>query len=500
MRDAEVLTRRGVDAVSLLVLEGGRRWGDAATPEQRADVAAVLDVAAEQRMHWLGRSRGRSKTTDVAAMSLAALLVQLPAGAQAYAAAADRDQARLLLDAARGFVQRTPELAGAVDVQAGRIVAHSPGVVLEVLAADAASSWGLRPYWLVCDELCQWPDTRGARAFWEALSTALPKVPSSRGLVMTTAGDPAHWSRRVYEGAVAEPELWRVSDMHGPPPWIPAARIESERRRLLPSSFARLWLNEWAAGEDRLVHPDDLAACTVLDGPQPYRSAHRYVAALDVGVVNDRTVLAVAHAEAVDGATDEDRVRVVLDRLMVWEGSRSAPVSLDEVTATVQSISREYRAPVVYDPHQAAQLSQQLRSAGVHAEQFVFSSTSVGALATVLFTLLRSRRLALPDDRDLADELANVRLRTNSAGVVRMDHDAGRHDDRAVALGMAAWHLLRHLGGGPQFFVDDQPAIAVGSRYSPLRQIGPFVVLDERLPADYIPTDLDEPDASEWRW
>jgi hypothetical protein len=97
MRDLDALTRRAIDLVELLALEDGRRWGDAATPEQRADVAAVLDLRSERRMHWLGRARGYSKTSDTAAMSLAALLVQLPAGAAAYAAAADRDQARLLL-------------------------------------------------------------------------------------------------------------------------------------------------------------------------------------------------------------------------------------------------------------------------------------------------------------------------------------------------------------------------------------------------------------------
>jgi len=38
---------------------------------------------------------------------------------------------------------------------------------------------------------------------------------------------------------------------------------------LTESEFARLHLNEWTAAEDRLVAPDDLAACVVLDGSQP---------------------------------------------------------------------------------------------------------------------------------------------------------------------------------------------------------------------------------------
>jgi hypothetical protein len=58
--------------------------------------------------------------------------------------------------------------------------------------------------------------------------------------------------------------------------------------------------------------------------------------------------------------------------------------------------------------------------------------------------------LRLPDDEALLDELANVRLRETSPGVMRMDHDAGRHDDRAIALALAAHRLVeRGESSGP---------------------------------------------------
>jgi phage FluMu gp28-like protein len=52
---------------------------------------------------------------------------------------------------------------------------------------------------------------------------------------------------------------------------------------------------------------------------------------------------------------------------------------------------------------------------------------------------------ALPDDEELLDELANVRLRESAPGVYRMDHDPDRHDDRAVALALAAHHLVTRV-------------------------------------------------------
>jgi hypothetical protein len=84
------------------------------------------------------------------------------------------------------------------------------------------------------------------------------------------------------------------------------------------------------------------------------------------------------------------------------------------------------------DPWQAIGLLQRLRSRGVRVEEYTFSATSVGRLASTLHLLIRNRLLALPDDEELLDELRNVRLRETSLGVVRIDHDADQHDDRAI--------------------------------------------------------------------
>ena len=93
------------------------------------------------------------------------------------------------------------------------------------------------------------------------------------------------------------------------------------------------------------------------------------------------------------------------------------------------------------DPWQAVDLAQRLRSRGLRVHEFAFSAAAVGRLASTLH-LLRDRALALPDDAELLDELANVRLRETSPGVLRMDHDPGQHDDRAIALALAAQRLL----------------------------------------------------------
>jgi hypothetical protein len=92
---------------------------------------------------------------------------------------------------------------------------------------------------------------------------------------------------------------------------------------------------------------------------------------------------------------------------------------------------------------------QRLRALGIECEEFAFTSTSTGRLAAALFNAIRDRALALPPDEALLDELEHVRLRESSPGVFRLDHDAGRHDDRAVALGLAVTALLQDESSGP---------------------------------------------------
>ncbi len=436
-------TTAALALLASLELETGSRWGDVAEPIQWKDAQAVLDVDSVTPYHFLTRARGRSKTGDLAGMAVAVMLEQLAPASRCYALAADRDQGRLLVESIAGFVRRTEGLGDALELGAYRVTARRSGTTLDVLAADAPGAYGLRPAFLVVDELAQWATTPAPRQLWEAVTTAMAKIVGARMVVLTSAGDPAHWSYGVLEHARRDP-LWRTHEVPGPPPWIDAKRLAEQRRRLPESSYARLFENRWTAAEDRLVNPEDLAACVTLPGPLEARSGTRYVVGVDLGLKHDRTVVSIAHAEdALDVPEDVRARRVVLDRQLTFAGSRARPVRLGDVEEAIAEASRAYNgAKVVADPWQAVGLCQRLRARGVAVSEFSFSATSVGRLASTLHLLLRDRLLALPDEPELLDELANVRLRETSPGVLRMDHDPDKHDDRAVSLALAAQELL----------------------------------------------------------
>jgi phage terminase large subunit-like protein len=439
------MTDQALDLLRGLVLENGARWGDRAEWFQLDDAAAVLDQEGPRRHFWT-RPRGASKTTDAAGCAIAALLAQAPAGARAYAFASDRDQAGLMIDSVAGFVDRTPGLAGALDVQSWRVTAARSGATLEIQASDDASAWGLRPWFVVVSEFAAWRETAGPKRLWRAIFSALPKVAGSRLLVETNAGEPSHFSAGVLDRARKQPDRWRVSETPGPCPWLDPDDLEEQKVELPAWEFERLHLNRWSESEDRLTAADDLAACVVLDGPRDRIPGRTYALGLDVGLTKDRTVLSVC-------STERSAPAVALDRMIVWQGSRREPVSLDAVEATCVEAWEAYGKPrMVADRWQAAQLIQRLRRRGVKVEEYAFTQQSVSRLALTLHALIRDHALELPPDEELIDELGNVRLREVSPGTFRLDHDAGRHDDRAIALSLAASFLVEHgskrSGGG----------------------------------------------------
>jgi hypothetical protein len=299
----------------------------------------------------------------------------------------------------------------------------------------------LRPHFVVVSEFAAWKETAGPKRLWRAIFSALPKVAGSRLVVESNAGDPAHFSYGVLGRAKASPERWRVAETPGPCRWLDPDDLAEQRAELPEWEYRRRHLNQWVESEDRLTSVDDLRACVTLDGPRERVPGRRYALSLDVGSKHDRTVLAVCSTEA-------DEPRLALDRMLVWQGSRRDPVSLEAVEASALEAWRAYgKPPLVADPWQAAQLIQRLRRRGVRVVEYAFTSQSVSRLALRLHGLIRDRALELPSDDELLDELANVRLRETSPGVYRLDHDHGHHDDRAVALALGTAHVLSRRAG-----------------------------------------------------
>jgi Terminase large subunit, ATPase domain len=428
-----------LEVLAGLRLETGETWGEAATELQWADAAAVLAREPEARRFWLGRTRGFSKTTDCAGYTVAAALGGLiPPGEKGFCAAADRDQAALVSEAVRGFIRRTDELHGVVLVERNVIKFPTVDVTVEVLSSDAPSAWGRRGWWWTVDEISSWPDTPSSHEFYDALSTAWPKVPGCRVIVISTAGSPQHFSRKEFELAETE-DAWRLSDSHDVAPWIDAATIRGEQRRLSEGTFGRLWENRWTAAEDHLVSEANLRRCvTVTDWPADPKSNTKYVIGVDLATKYDSTAVCVAHTEKRDGER-----HVVVDDMEVFAPRRSVDVSLAAVERRVEQLAQRYRrALVCFDPQNASLMLENLRARSVRVEEFKFTVPSNDKMTNALHVMLRDGLIDLPDDERLLDELLSVRVVETRQGGLKVDTVPGKHDDQVDALGICVVRLM----------------------------------------------------------
>lgn len=406
---------------------------------------ALLEPGGPRRHYWL-RARGRSKTFDAGAATLAMMLTGgIRAGDEAYAAAAGRDQAGLLAKKIKAVAEQTPELGSAVEVQQHKIVTPMTGAVMDVISSDLASSWGRTPRWLFIDEICNHERNESAKGFIESLLTSLPKRRDSQCLAGSTPSSPSHWSYDLWESAQADP-LWRTSRTSGPAPWQDPAELESERRRLPESLWRRLFLCEWAEADDALADAESVAACVRSSGVLPPRPGVQYIVAFDLSVSSDHTAVSVCHSEVRGGL----RV-IVVDLVRAWVPKSGRPVDLLEVEGFVGVIAREYNhARVVGDPYQAVAMTQRLREGGLQVRAVTFTAGTNSRRAQMLLRLIRDRAMDLPDDDALRSELLSLRLQEGSTpGVLKLTSEAGAagHHDRVTAVMLAAEDLLGQSTG-----------------------------------------------------
>lgn len=434
-----------LDVVYALVLENGKTWGEAAADFQLEDAEAIFDETGPL-WHYLTRPRGGSKTSDTAGFCLGWLAAEAKANQRGYVVAISEEQATELTDAAAGFVGRTPILSDYIGVEA-RTLYGANGATVRVLTSDGSSAFGKGrdTGLIVLDEFAQWPETRKMHRLWVAMISATQKTPGLKMIILTSAGEPGHPSYDVLKTAKSDPEHWRVSETPGPVPWVSQSALEGQRKLLSDSEFARLHLNQWTEDEDRLLNEIDWEAAAVLkqrDMPLPYDKRNRYIITCDIGVKVDPTVVVVAHSERLEGSHSK---RVVIDSLERWVPRRGKEVNLSRIEKYLYETSIEYgNAPIYGDPSQFIQMRQELAQMGRKVREFKFTPTSVGELGSAMVMALQNRQVWLPDREELRDELLNVRLKESSPGVYRLDHDDKRHDDQAVAIGMA---IHTFLGG-----------------------------------------------------
>lgn len=411
-----------------------------ASASQASPLQPESDSPTSLRRAWIERPRGHAKTGDMA-VQIAWALLFARRSLRGIAAAADREQAGLVADAVRTLCQANPSLCARLRFRQNVIDNPSNGARLDLISSDVASSFGLTPDFIICDELCHWQN----EGLWHSLASAAAKKPHCLLAVLTNAGSGRGWQWKVRETARLRPD-WHFSTLDGcQAPWIRADDLAEQRALLPPSVFDRLWNNRWQDAAGDFVTAAEVAACrdAVLHLQSRGRPGVRYFAAIDYAEKHDLTAAIVLHRE-----TD----RLVVDRLDVAVPTSDRPVLVAWVEDWIAKTAAAFGdVTFVADEYQLLGMLQSLERR-YRILRFPFAAGKGNhELALLLRRLVVHRQIAWyagcgarsddPAD-DLERELASLVVRESSQGMLRFDHPPGGHDDRAFVLAAATWLAL----------------------------------------------------------
>ena len=445
-----------------------RRFSDAAYPwqvERHQKLGGPLEAVMGLRDPWVGprcfwetMPRGYDKTTGIGRLSNW-LLAFSRRPLEIVAASGDEEQAHLLKESMLRESQLNPWLGSRLKFGTKRVYGEETGSVLKVLTADAFSSFGLRPDVIVVDELTHWKK----RDLWDALWSAYAKMVGTVVFVITNAGLLRTWQHDLLLAAQADTTTWKVYEAPGPPNKLPTwMRPEDEdaiRRMLPPASARRVLDNEWidpAEAGGYLTRLDVRGASNLgSDLGLVYRDkgvvGGEYLLSIDYGPKRDRTPLGVMHQRP-DGL-------VILDRLDVLEGRQwpTGEVPVAAVREWIEDMRTRFgpNPALVFDPHELLDVAQYYER---HLPVYRYEARGGKmnyTMAEVLRSAVVNRQVAwypgagtilLPDGKPdtLEDELVSLVLRPMPYGY-RFDHQATKHDDRAVVLGMGLVVIFHQL-------------------------------------------------------
>lgn len=446
-----------------------------------SDVSRVGDGYSGPRRFWFVLPRGHDKTSAIG-RRLNYLLAFSRRNLHMATAAADSDQAGLIGEAMAAEAKLNPWLGDRLKF--GRQRVYGPGGSLKILSADAPSSFGLNCDVIIIDELTHW----NQRELWDVLISGAAKRRGAVIAVISNAGVRGTWQWDVYQAVKADPVQWSVFEApegRRLATWMSEEQVLSDRKLLPPGLARRVYDNVWIdpGEESGFLARADVEACERLGvelgliRTQEGRYGVDYVAGIDYGPKRDRTALCVVHH-----AYDK-RIRV--DDFVTLQGNPQDPVTVETVERWMDDIARRFHRPLfVVDPYQLEGTIQRYEHHHLIERFEPRGGKSNYEMAATLRSLVVNQRLVwypgageLLVSRDgrtfvetFADELCGLIIRPMTYGY-RFDHESKFHDDRSVAVGMAALYAARNPPAPEWIPPPDLPQKAKGFTLPELRPV-----------------------------
>lgn len=441
-------------------------------PWQRAflDEALRLDDAGRRvyRNVLLGLPRKNGKSTLAATLALYMAGADGEAGAEVIIAAGSRDQAGIVFDQARAFVDSSEELGQHFDAQ--RFVIYGPsGSTIKRVAADGRMQHGTSPSAVILDELHAL-ETPRQEELYAALNTASGAREQPLNLAITTAGYNRHTILgRLYADAMRLPDVQRTGMLTvardpgagflmwwyglgdddeaspenvlaaNPASWITGDVLEAQRNSPTVDEYAfrRLHANQWTSTRNAWLPPGAWEALGVEGYAIP--DGADVVVAVDVGLVHDSTAVAIG-CRLDDGRIALDgRVWAARDDAVAHVILPGGRVDLAVIEDYIESLATRYNVrELVYDPRFFERSAATLSDAGFITAPVDQASRRMMEAYAAFYTAVQDERVIHPNDQILAAHVESTQATMTERGW-RIGRQRLQRIDACVAMCMALW-------------------------------------------------------------
>jgi hypothetical protein len=376
----------------------------------------------------IGRRGGKSRTAAALATYLACFVKhRLARGETGFVLvlAASRDQARVVFDYVKGFMEASPVLRQEIDSQSATEIRLCNGIVIGTHANSFRSIRGRTLLAVIFDEVALWRDEVSAVPDLEVYRAVLPALMTTKGMLVGISTPYRrtgllHQKHRDHYGQDGD-----VLVVQGPSTTFNPTLTQSEIDASVAADpeGAR---SEWEASfrSDLAAFLDEQTIEAAVDRGRPLelppRGNHRYSAFVDPsGGRHDAFTLAIAHRE---GET------IVIDLV---RGVRP-PFDPHEVVRDFAALVREYRVTQVRgDRYSAEWVVSAFKDAGISYKPAEKTKSDLYLEVLPLFTRAGIR---IPDLAPLLRELRLLERQTHRGGRDVIDHPRLGSDDFANAL------------------------------------------------------------------
>lgn len=435
------------------------------------------------RFAYLEIARKNGKTTMAAGVGLYLAFADGEPGAEVYACATKKDQAKICHGAAASMVKMSPDLGGRLDVLTNNISDPQTLSKFEPLGRDSDSTDGLNISGGIMDELHAWK----TRDLWDVIETGTGSRTQPMIWAITTAGYNRHsicWEKHEYlckilTRVIDDDSFFGViytidegDDFADESTWIKAnpnlgvsvkpddLRGAIQRAKESPAamnSVLRLRLNVWTQAETRWLNIDKWRACGNTIEPSSLRGRRCY-GGLDLSSSIDISAFVLVFPPVEDGEPykvlarffipeDNMRERTRRDRVPyeVWcrDGLITAtPGNVIDYAWIIDRIQKDAAEfdlqEIAFDRWGATLIYQQLTDMGLQVVEFGQGFASMTSPAKELEKLVLAGQLCHGGNQVLTWMADNVVVLHDPSGNIKPDKSKSTEKiDGIVALIMA---------------------------------------------------------------